>query len=653
VNRKPYEIVEFGGAFTAYDENGNLIKSFEARDEAEHAVELRKDAVRQSQPENTPPPQRSPRPSRARRPPAPSPASPAPGPSSGDHADAFSVVSFGKDAGFGTFDRSGQLDPKHFADRTTAQAYADAARARHQQQIDALKAVAARKPYQVRPSPFFPPAPRRPASSPIDLADLPSVTPAVQPSPSQGSGSAAQAASALGGIAQAASALAGVVAAFRNAVTSSGRTSNPARAPVSTAIPGGYPAGPASQAFNPFAHISSFARNWRQNLGSGSFPFPWSGGSTGSASYSVGQPGSQASSGFARAVKSAIGDQFSNIKQSVSGAYSATGLNGGWPGFQAVFSGFVANFRRAYQNPAGGIPFGAGGQAGAMASQVVGAAGAGYSAVAKAASLIATRVGSGVTAAIQARASGASGLGAARAFAGGVGGLAGGALGAALGGGSLVVGVATAFADLVVKMRAFAEGVVESNRGLSRYNGAIASGYIGLAVHDFHREIRMGRATQDTALTAVRAVDHMRDDWFAVDALQANVTNRIGGFAAAFSGGIGAGLAGPANGVGGWLDRVDPKGMVSAGTGAGLAAGLMALPKSLYNSFVNDPLGSIWNPGGAFAAAFAAGSAAAANAAAVKVAQVAAGATDKNLGGVMIHQWAAAGPMLPRRTPRP
>lgn len=264
-----------------------------------------------------------------------------------------------------------------------------------------------------------------------------------------------------------------------------------------------------------------------------------------------------------------------------------------------------------------------------------------------------TRPGSGVAAGVAAYRGGAGAAGVARAFAGGIGGGAGAALGAAAG---LAVGFAAAipaFAAMVERMRAFSEEVVASNRSLSRWNGAIGSAYMELGVHDFHRSRQLGLATQGSAITAVRAVDSMRDNWQGVDILGAGLRNRGAGFASAFAGGVGADLSHLSNLATVGLDRVDPNGLVSGGVGAGLYAGIRGTAIGTYDAFLNNPLASILNPVGAFVSGLISGQKAAAAAADAKVVQLAGGATVENPWGVQLNAWAARGPILKRPAPRP
>lgn len=259
----------------------------------------------------------------------------------------------------------------------------------------------------------------------------------------------------------------------------------------------------------------------------------------------------------------------------------------------------------------------------------------------------------GVSAGWQAYQGGGGAAGVARAFAGGVGGTAGLAIGGAATGVLAVGAVVAGFAELVVQMKAFSEHVVASNAHLSRWNGAIGTAYMMLNLHDFHRQVAYGRATQGTAITAVRAVDQMRDDWQGVNVLTGNVTNRAGGFAASFAGGVGADLSRIANRANVQLNQVDPNGLVSAGAGAGLWAGIKGMAGGAYDSFMNNPVASILIPGYSFWNSLTAGQNAAAKAANATVVRLAAGKLDDNFWGAMINNWAKAGPMLPRRSPRP
>ncbi len=264
-----------------------------------------------------------------------------------------------------------------------------------------------------------------------------------------------------------------------------------------------------------------------------------------------------------------------------------------------------------------------------------------------------TRGGMGAGAAFGAYRGGAGAAGIARAFAGGVGGGAGAALGAAAGLAAGFAAAIPAFAEMVREMKAFANSTVEANRGLARWNGAIATGYMSLAMGDFRRNVAMGRATQGSALSLARGVDTMRDAWQPVDIAGAGIRNRAAGAAAAFAGEVGRGLAPGANAITGLMDRADPNGWVSAGTAAGVGAGLTGMAGSAYDQFLNHPAMTALNPVGAFWTALTAGQKAAAGAADAKVAQLASGATAPNDWGLWLHRSARGGPMLRRPAPRP
>ncbi len=266
----------------------------------------------------------------------------------------------------------------------------------------------------------------------------------------------------------------------------------------------------------------------------------------------------------------------------------------------------------------------------------------------------AQRAAQGATAAFHAVQAGAGFGGTARAFGAGFGGTAGSAMTAFAGLASEAASVAVGFAALVRQMTTFAESVVEGNRGLARWNGAIASAYIGLAIGDFRRNVRLGRATQGSAITAAHAVDQMRDDFMGVNILRANVQNRAAGFAASFAGGVGADLSKFADRVNAKIEQVDPQGLVSAGAGAGLWEGIKTFGKTYYDSFMNDPATAL-NSGGLvpFFQALFAGQKAAAAGADAKVVKLAQGNTDPNFWGAGLRDFARGGPLLRRPAPRP
>jgi hypothetical protein len=219
--------------------------------------------------------------------------------------------------------------------------------------------------------------------------------------------------------------------------------------------------------------------------------------------------------------------------------------------------------------------------------------------------------------------------------------------------GVLIVGqVIAGFIDLTEKMRAFADRVVDSNARLSRWNSAIASAYMFLGVNDFRREVAYGRATQGTAITAVRAVDQMRDAWQGVDQLRGNVNNRAAAVSATLSGAVGADLSRIANIVNDKLQQVDPNGWVSSGIVAGVYGGAKGFVTSYLDGWMNHPFESALTGGIApFIRGLIGGWDASAKAADAAVANLAAGAFADNFWGNQFHAW-KAGPMLPRATPR-
>jgi hypothetical protein len=411
----------------------------------------------------------------------------------------------------------------------------------------------------------------------------------------------------------------------------------PTRAPVGgIPQPGGYPANRAASQPPPAATRGWFA-NWPRKS-----PEP-----ADADTYGLGVPGSgnvQPHPGFFHSVGASIANQFQQAMSAARG-FSPSGA---WQ----TTRGFASNFGHAFQNPAGGIPFGAGGWAGSAARQAV----TGIGQFGQASGSAAGRAGAGVQAAFQVARAGGGTVQMIEAF-GAAAGL-GGPVTAAIAGVAAVgiaVGVAAKeFFELTQRMRAFADSVVEGNRSLARYNGSIASAYIGLAMHDFHRDLRFGRETQGTAISAVRAVDAMRDDWMGVDILQGNVSNRLAGMGAAFSGSVGSALSGPASAINAKLEEVDPNGWVSAGAVAGLGAGIKGFAQGYYDSFMNDPLGSFLIPGLAGWRALGAGQAAAAKAADAAVTDMAGAIKEGFHYNELLNTWARGGVPLTRRpSPRP
>jgi hypothetical protein len=211
--------------------------------------------------------------------------------------------------------------------------------------------------------------------------------------------------------------------------------------------------------------------------------------------------------------------------------------------------------------------------------------------------------------------------------------------------------VALEFAHLVQEMKAFSEQVVSSNARLSKWNGNIGTAYMMLAAGDFRRQVQMGRATQGTAITAVRAVDQMRDDWMGVDVLKQGIANRAAGIGATLVGAVGKDLSKIANRLNIGLDKADPNGLVGAGIAEGGYAAIKGFFVGTYDSFMNHPDKGFVDAG---IKGFFIGQDAGAKAADAKVQALAAGPQDPNFWGRQLNDWAKAGPLLPpRRAPRP
>lgn len=86
--------------------------------------------------------------------------------------------------------------------------------------------------------------------------------------------------------------------------------------------------------------------------------------------------------------------------------------------------------------------------------------------------------------------------------------------------------------------RTFAESVLEGNRRLASYNGAIASAYGQLELHDTFRTLDLAHRTSGTSVELVRAINDLRNATQESNVGFTNLSNRLGTLGAGFNAGF-------------------------------------------------------------------------------------------------------------------
>jgi hypothetical protein len=118
--------------------------------------------------------------------------------------------------------------------------------------------------------------------------------------------------------------------------------------------------------------------------------------------------------------------------------------------------------------------------------------------------------------------------------------------------------------------RGLAESRNERNRGLMLSNAPILNAMTLLDIYEQGRNIRLGRATQETAVALTRSVRDMREAFFGFDVAMTNLSNRLGLVGAGFGRSAGNLLSAIGRGVDAVFNAIDPGGGLSQRLGQGL-----------------------------------------------------------------------------------
>lgn len=137
-------------------------------------------------------------------------------------------------------------------------------------------------------------------------------------------------------------------------------------------------------------------------------------------------------------------------------------------------------------------------------------------------------------------------------------------------------------ADVVKKMHAFAEGLVEANRGMMAFSPRLAGAYAQMSVHDFHRRFEFARDTENTGVGLVRAVDRMRESLKEFDKFQQNLQNAAGSFSAGFVGAAGDKFAPYGRKINEWFGHKDEEWASGLGKSAWDAASWIVDPSGFW-----------------------------------------------------------------------
>ncbi len=151
------------------------------------------------------------------------------------------------------------------------------------------------------------------------------------------------------------------------------------------------------------------------------------------------------------------------------------------------------------------------------------------------------------------------------------------------------VGVAlTALTGTLKAMQSNFEGINAGNRALSGYSGSIAAAFGQLALGDLHRNVKLARATEGSAVTLANVTNQSREVQGSFDRLNAGVNNRVASAQGVIWNGMVKPWAMASDTLNGMMNSFDPKGDT--------LARLAASPWSI-SAGVGGFLGTLWGGG--------------------------------------------------------